>query len=134
MKAIFEKATKSLKENYKLISILPSISKIFGTTVCKQLTNFFDNMLLKYQCEFRKGLGTQHCLLLMLEKWRKVVDNEEAFAAFSTDLSKAVDCLSHEHLIAKLHVYSLSLSPLKLVLDYLLNRKERLKVNLNYSS
>ena len=131
MKAIFKKATKSLKQNYKPISILPSISKIFGTTVCKQLTNFFDNMLLKYQCEFRKGLGTQHCLLLMLEKWRKVVDNEEAFVAFSTDLSNVADCFNHEILIAKLHV---SLSSLNLVRDYLLNRMQRFKVNSNFSS
>ena len=95
---------------------------------------FFDNIPLKYQCGFRKVLGTQHCLLLLLEKWRKIVDNEEAFVAFSTDLSKAVDCPSHKLLIAKLHIYSLSLSSLKLVRDYLLNRKQRFKVNLNYSS
>ena len=59
-------------------------------------------------------------------KWRSI-------CTFSTGLSNTVDCFNHELLIAKLHVYSLSCSPLKLVLDYLLNRKERLKVNLNYS-
>ena len=90
MKAVSRKG-QSLKENCKPISILPLISRIFVRTICKQLTNFFDDMLLKYQCGFRKGLGTQHCLLLMLEKWRKVVDNEEAFVAFSTDLSNVAD-------------------------------------------
>ena len=88
---------------------------------------------MKYQRRFGKGLGTQHCLLLMLDKWKKVVDNEEAFVAFSINLSKAVDSLNHKLLIAKLHVYSLSLSSLKLVRDYLLNHKQRFKVNLNYS-
>ena len=125
MKAVSRKG-QSLKENCKPISILPLISRIFVRTICKQLTNFFDDMLLKYQCGFRKGLGTQHCLLLMLEKWRKVVDNEEAFVAFSTDLSNVADCFNHEILIAKLHV---SYSSLNLVRDYLLNRMQRFKVN-----
>ena len=53
--------------------------------------NFFDNILSKYQCGFRKGLGTQHCLLLM-----KAADNKEAFVSFLTDLSKAFDCFNHE--------------------------------------
>ena len=58
--------------------------------------NFFDNILSQYQCGFREGLGTQHCLLLMLEKWSKAVDNKEAFVSFLTDLSKTFHCLSHE--------------------------------------
>ena len=58
--------------------------------------NFFDNILSKYQWGFRKGLGTQHYLLLMLEKWRKAADNKEAFVSFLIDLSKAFDCFSHE--------------------------------------
>ena len=68
IKAVFKKGTKSLKKNYRPISILPLVSKIFERIICKQLTTFFDNILSKYQCGFRKGHGTQHCLLLMLEK------------------------------------------------------------------
>ena len=45
----------------------------------KQLTTFFDNILLKYRCGFRKGHSTQHCLLLMLEKWMEALDNKVAF-------------------------------------------------------
>ena len=40
MKAVFKKGTKSLKKNYKPISILPLIAKIFGRTVCEQLIIF----------------------------------------------------------------------------------------------
>ena len=96
MKAVFKKGTKVPKEIYKPVNILTLISTILGRIVCKQLMNFFDNILSKYQCGFRKGLGTQHCLLLMLEKWRKAVDNKEAFVSFLTDLSKSFDCLNHE--------------------------------------
>ena len=67
----------------------------------------------------------------MLEKWREAIDKSKAFRALLTDLSKAFDCFNHELLIAKLHAYGLSLSSLKLVHDYLLNWKQRTKVNSN---
>ena len=70
----------------------------------------------------------------MLEKWMKALYNREEFRTLLTDLSKAFDCLNHELLIAKLHAYGLSLSSLKLVDDYLLNRKQRAKVNSKFSS
>ena len=56
------------------------------------------------------------------------------FGALLTDLSKAFDCLDHELLIAKLNAYDFNLLALKLVHDYLLNRKQRTKVNRTYSS
>ena len=96
MKVVFNKGTKSLKETYKPINILPLISTILGRIVGRELMIFFDNILSKYPSGFRKSLGTQHCLLLMFEKWRKTVDNKETFVSFLTDLSKAFDCLNDE--------------------------------------
>ena len=55
------------------------------------------------------------------------------FRAFLTDLSKASDSLDHELLIAKFNAYGFSLPTLKLVHDYLLMRKQRIKVNRTYS-
>ena len=55
------------------------------------------------------------------------------FGALFTNLSKAIDCLSHELLIPKLNTYSFSLPALKLVHDYLSNKKQRTKINRTYS-
>ena len=56
------------------------------------------------------------------------------FGALLADLSKAFDCLDHELMIAKLNAYDFSLPVLKLVHDYLSNRKQRINVNRTYSS
>ena len=51
-----------------------------------------------------------------------------------TDLSKAFDCLSLELLIAKLDAFGFDEKSLKLVLNYLSNHKQRVKINDSYSS
>ena len=50
------------------------------------MSSFFVNILSKYQCGFRKGFSSQHCLLAMIEKWRKGLDNGGSFGALLTDL------------------------------------------------
>ena len=58
------------------------------------------------------------------------VDRGKAFSALLTELSKAFDCLDHELLIAKLNAYGLSLPALRLIHDYLSNRKQRTKITI----
>jgi len=70
----------------------------------------------------------------MLEKWKKAVDSVKVFGALLTDLSKAFDVLDHELLVAKLNAYGFSLPALRLVHNYLSNRKQRTKVGNTYSS
>ena len=81
-----------------------------------------------------KGYSAQHCLLSMLEKWKSATDNKKMFSALLTDLSKAFDCLSHDLLIAKLNAYGFSIAALRLVQNYLSNRKQRTKINSDFSS
>ena len=98
------------------------------------MSEFFDSILSKHQCGFRKGFSAQHCLLAMLEKWKSAVDNNKTFGALLTDLSKAFDCLSHDLLIAKLNAYGFSLPALRLIQSYLSKRKQRTKINSEFSS
>ena len=109
------------------------MSKLLEGLIRKQLSEFFESILSKFQCGFRKGYGAQHCLLMILDIWKEATDNNRAFGALLTDLSKAFDCLSHDLLIAKLHAYSLDLASLKILKDYLTNRKRRTKVDSSYS-
>ena len=130
---VFKKGARTSKNNYRPVSILPVFSKIFERLLSRQFLELFDNILSKFQCGFRKSYGTQHCLLLMLEIWKEATDNNKAFGALLTDLSKAFDCLSHDLLIAKLHAYGLDIDSLNIPQDYLSSCKQRTKVDSFYS-
>ena len=56
---VFKKGNQNQKDNYRPISILPIISKIFEKLICRQLSNHFD-IFSKFQCGFRKGFSAQH--------------------------------------------------------------------------
>ena len=122
------------KVYYRPVSILSNISKIHERLLFKQISEYFEPILSKFQCGFRKGYSAQHCLLAMLEKWKSAVDNKRNFGALLTDLSKAFDCLPHDLLLAKLNAYGFSLPALRLVQSYLSNRKQRTKINSEFSS
>ena len=67
---IHKKGKKDKKENYRPVSILPVLSKIFERIMFKQMSAFCEDIFNKQQCGFRKGYNTQQCLLKMLEKWK----------------------------------------------------------------
>jgi len=99
VKPVFKKKSRTEVENYRPVSILPTTSKIYERLIHKQLSTFFEPILSKFQCGFRKGHSTEHCLLVMIEKWKKCLDEKGFFAASLTDLSKAFDCLPHNLII-----------------------------------
>ena len=57
---VFKKGDKNLKENYRRVSILPILSKIFERFLLKQISNFMEPFSSKQQCCFRKGYITQY--------------------------------------------------------------------------
>ena len=129
----YKKNDTTIKENYRPVSILPSVSKLFERSMFDQISGYIDKFLSPYLCGFRKGYSTQHSLIVMLEKWRKALDNGKHAAALLTDLSKAFDCLNHSLLIAKLHAYGFDKNSLAFIYSYFTDRKQRTKVNNSFS-
>ena len=98
------------------------------------MSKLFDKILSKYQCGFRRGFNSQHCLATMLEKLRESIDKGDSFGALLTDLTKSFDFILQDLLIAKLHTYGVDLKSLRFLYSYLNGRKQRVKINNKYSS
>ena len=130
---VFKKGEREFKNNYRPVSILSNVSKIFERIMFRQISNYMESFFSKYQCGFTKAYSTQ-CPLSMLEKWKRAVDNGKAFELLLTDLSKAFDYLSHQLLLERPHAYGFSFASLRLIHSYLTNRKQSTKVNSSYSS
>ena len=94
-----------------------------------QLYGFFNNILFPSQCGFRKGYSAQHCLLVMIEKFKEAIDRGYEFGALLTDLSKAFDCINRPLLIAKLYNYGVSPLSINMTFSYLSNRTHQTKTN-----
>ena len=65
-----------------------------------------------YQYGFHKKYSTQHALIAMIEKARKILDKGGTFGALLTDSSKAFNCMSHYLFIKKLYVLNFDINAL----------------------
>ena len=126
---IHKKDDKTDKENYRPINILPNLSKVYERLMCNQIYPYFDTLFSKFQCAFRKGFNGLHCLLAMIENWRKTLDKSGETEAVLTDLSKAFDSIDHNLLITKLDAYRSEKQSIDCLHSYLTKRKQRTKVD-----
>ena len=111
------------------LRIIVHLSKVCERCMYIQVDEYLNKIFSKWQCGFRQGYSAQHCLLLMVEKWRQWLDNGGVSGALLTDLSKGFDCILHELLIAKLAVYGFDYNSLQMLQSYLSSRKQRTKIN-----
>ena len=131
---VFKKENVFDKANYRPISLLPSLSKIYAKIIYKQLNSFFNNKLSPLLCGFRSQCGIQHALLNMIRKWQTCPDASGVVGTLLMDLSKAFYCLPHDLIIAKLHAYGIEEDSLKLIYSYLTNRKQRTRIGSKFGS
>ena len=128
---LFKKCDKTLLENYRPISILPAISKIFERIMFNQIHNHFSmhNLFYSGQYGFRANHSTQFAALELIDRITQDLDQGNMPITIFMDLSKAFDTLNHDILIYKLKSYGLSEAALKLMQSYLTNRKQYVEIN-----
>ena len=102
---ILKKDCSLLKTNYRPITILPAISKVFEKTVHCRISPYFEEIYHKYVFAYRKYHGCDSALLSLTEQWKKEIDNNKLIGLVSMDLSKAFDTLPHELIVLKLKEY-----------------------------
>jgi hypothetical protein len=125
---VYKKKDALDKANYRPVSILPTLSKVFEGVLTEQLDNHLKDIFSPHLCAFRRGYSCQAVLLRMVEDWRKSLDEKKTVGAILMDLSKAFDCLPHDILVAKLKAYGLHDSAAEIITSYLENRRQCVKV------
>ena len=115
-----------LFDNYRPISLLPTISKIFEKVVHKQLYEYFteNNLFYKSQYGYRKGHSTELAALELADRISQHLDKGEIPIAIFLDLSKAFDTLDHKILLSKLQYYGVKGAALNWFESYLSNRSQ----------
>ena len=116
--------------NYRPISVLPTISKIFEQHIANQLNKFLnDNQLLSsYQSGFRKFHSCQSALIQLSEEWLSNMDNGCLTGITFLDFHKAFDLVDHKILLQKLECYSFDSNALTLFKSYLNNRQQSVHI------
>ena len=121
---IHKNKDKSFPSNYRPISLLPSISKIFEKILVKRLTHFLNSqhLLTDHQFGFRKNHSTVHAITkFTLNIISNITVNKPTIATF-IDFSKAFDRIDHQILLHKLYLYGIRGTPLTLITSYLKHR------------
>ena len=132
--SLFKKDDNMSKKNYRPISLLSTIAKIFERLMHRQLSEFTARFFSPLLGGFRQGHNTQHVLLNFLQYCKNSIDNKGLAGAVFMGLSKAFDCVNHGLLIAKLSAYGLNMDALQLIRSYLTNRQQRVKINNSFSA
>ena len=102
---MFKNIEPTDKANYRPISVLPLLSKVFEKILYDQLYEYLENILSELLCGFRKTHSTQHALFRLIQKWQAELEAGGYVGTILMDLPQAYDCLSHDLLILKLEAY-----------------------------
>jgi hypothetical protein len=128
---LFKSGSRLEPTNFRPISILPALSKVFEKLILNQLLTHFDrNKLLdRNQFGFTKGRSTTDAGAVLLNHIFAAWEKKQDAVGIFCDLSKAFDCVDHENLKRKLCHYGIKTRALDLVSSYLSNRTQRVIIN-----
>ena len=136
VKPLFKSESKDDINNYRPISILPTVSKLIEKWVEMQFSQYLNefNLLHKSQSGFRPRHSTESALILMVDSWLKAINEGKIVGCVLVDFRKAFDLVDHEILLRKLKCYKCNDSCVSWFESYLCHRKQRVSLNNNLSS
>ena len=129
--ALHKGGSKEELGNYRAISLLPTLSKVFERFVYNHLNDFIEkfNILTPKQFGFRKGKSTVQAVMDQLKFVYDNLDLGNTVVSIFMDFSKAFDCLDHTILLEKLSSYGIRGLALKWFESYLSDRLQYTNVN-----
>ena len=128
---IFKNGSKSDLNNYRPISVIPTVAKIFEKIIYDQLYQYLNEngLLNSGQSGFRSLHSTLTALLETNDNWCVNIDRGLLNGVIFIDLKKAFDTIDHGINLKKLTKYGVDQDALKCLKSYLTNRMQSCNVN-----
>jgi hypothetical protein len=126
---VFKAGDRTDVTNYRPISLLPLISKLFEKLVHSHVFNHVKMYINDCQHGFVKGRSTQTNLACYVDFISESMDSRTQVDSVYTDFSKAFDTVSHRLLIHKMSSYGFNGSMLQWLDSYLSRRYQRVVIN-----
>ena len=132
---LFKSGLRNDFGNYRPISLLSNISKLFEKVIFDRMLCFIEsiNIIHHNQYGFMKKRSCNDAVLHLTEYITKKLDKRLKCLTIFLDLKKAFDTVNHNFLIQKLYYMGFRSNFLKLIESYLYNRQQCVKINNNYS-
>ena len=127
---IFKEGDRAERSNYRPISVLPVISRLFEKLVFNQLYEYLvkNKLIHPGQSGFLKLHSTLTCLLKNTDDWYSGLDTGQMVGTVFIDLKKAFDTVDHDLLCKKLEHYGVQQREPSWFQSYLSNRKQFCRV------
>ena len=128
---IFKKGSKLDAGNYRPISVTCLCCKIIESIIRDFITEHLirNKVFSNKQFGFIKGRSTVLQLLKVMDIWTESLESGGQIDVIYTDLEKAFDKVPHKRLISKLYSYKINIDVIKWVESFLVNRRQRVRVN-----
>lgn len=122
--------------NFRPISILPVLSKLFEKHAFESLMNYLEKYKLLYntQSGFRPSHSCETALIHMVENWLKALDKGELVGVLLVDFRKAFDLVDHSILLKKMEFYKINQHSINFFKSYLINRQQSVFINSTQSN
>ena len=123
---IYKKGSREEPGNYRPISVLPIVAKVFEKIVNKRLIEFLDShdILYKHQYGFRKKYSTKLSVINLVNSLLRSIDEGKPTLGIFIDFQKAFDTINHQILLNKLDLYGIRGIALQWFKSYLSNRSQ----------
>lgn len=133
---IFKKGSRKDPNNYRPISVLSVFSKVFEMLIKSRLLNHLslNNLISKNQYGFLKKRSTTGAVASLIDKVLSSLNDKQKTSSLFLDIAKAFDCLNYEVLRSILIKYGITEVALNLIMSFLSNRTQSVKVNSKISS
>ena len=133
---IYKADSRMLASNYRPISLLPIIGKLFEKIIFKRISSFVTkyNILFRRQYGFQNAKSTEHAVLDIQENILNSLENHRIPCCIFLDFAKAFDTVNHSILLSKLNHYGIRGQAFKLIESYLTDREQCVQLNESTSS